>query len=190
MEMTEGRESEVVVDNYWYMREDFKWRDDPNTAFIAYSSMLWKTERHTPWHPHDEAHDSDTLILQYPNGSQAKYTLDPPQSGVRIRDLTRDADAPQPVAWLLANEDQDPAHYQDFAPALRETNYPFRASYAVTVLESSVKTGVSLYEQGTDGEYADNIVAASTIRQDIPKAQSVDQFVRFKYRTTAYFPNR
>jgi hypothetical protein len=188
IDMNEGRSADMVVDSYWYTREDFNYKKDPHTAFVAYSSMLWKTEKDTPDNPSDEAHDSDVLTVVFKDGKQKRITLGIPEEvgKVRARDLTNSSKN-EPIEWILANEDRDPAHYAVFAPALGTTNYNFRASYKVTVLESSVKTGVSLYEQNTDGEFADNIVAASTIRENIKKAQSPADFVRFKYKTTAFF---
>jgi hypothetical protein len=188
MDMTEGANAETLVDCYWYTREDYNWRDDPHTGFVAYSSMLFKTEKQTPERISDEAHDSDTLRIRFADGKKTKIDLDPPVKGLRIRDLTRRPNQASPVEWTLANEDRDPAHYADFAPVLGATNYDLRASYKVTILESTHKTGVSLYEFPPDGEYGDNIVAVSTIRQNIKKAKSVAEFVRFKYKTTAFFP--
>lgn len=186
MEMTEGSSAEVVVDSYWYTREDFDWKKDPNTAFIAYSSMLWKTERQTPESSTDEAHDSDTLRIDFANNIHRKISLQPVVGPkVQVRDLTAKNSAP-PISWSLENEDRTPEHYADFAGALKNTNYPFRASYKVDILESSIKTGISLYEMEPDKEYKDNIVAASTIRENIKKATTPDQAVRFKYKTTAY----
>lgn len=185
MDMIEGANAEVVVDGYWYTRSDFNWREDPHTGLVAYSSMMWKNESHTPENISDEAHDSDMLTVTTSDGVAKRYPLDPPATGLRARDLTV---RKQPVEWTLANEDRDPSHYADFQPALGKTNYNFRASYKVTLLESNIKTGVSLYELAADGEYGDNIVAVSTLRQNIKKATSVDQAVRFKYKTTAFFP--
>jgi hypothetical protein len=179
--------AEMVVDSYWYAREDFRWKEDPHTAFVAYSSMLWKSEKHTPWWGSDEAHDSDSLTVKRSDGSVERIAVDPPESGLRARDLTESGGA-SVSSWTLANEDRDPAHYADFKPALGDTNYDLRASYDVQILEASVRTGVSFYEHSPDGEYGDNLVAASTIRQDIPKATDPSQYVRFKYRTTAFFP--
>ncbi len=185
MDMSEGENAEILVDSYWYTRDDFNWKEDPNTGLVVYSSMLWKTEKQTPERISDEAHDSDVLTVKSASGITDRYPLDPPLTGLRVRDLTMTS-AQEPVEWTLANEDHDPSHYADFQPALGNTNYNFRASYKVTILESNIKTGVSLYEQAADGEYGDNIVAATTIRQNIKKASSVDQFIRFKYKTTAF----
>ena len=189
VELSEGENAELLVDSYWYGREDFHWEKDPHTALVAYSSMLWKTEKDTPERSTDEAHDSDTLRIKYTNSKEEKYVLEPPSDKLRVRDLTEKKGAPKLSEWTLANEDRDPSHYADFAPALGNTNYHLRASYNVTILESNIKTGLMLYEQTADGEYGDNIVVASTIRQDIKKADSVEKFVRFKYRTTAFFPD-
>ncbi len=189
IDMTEGANAEMLVDSYWYTREDFKWKKDPHTGFVAYSSMLFKTEKHTPENSSDEAHDSDTLRIKYADGTKVHYKIETPKKGLRIRDFTNKPGKPsQPVEWILANEDREPSHYADFKPALGDTNYDLRASYSIVILESTHKTGVSLYEHSPDGEYGDNLVAVSTIRQDIKKAENVDQFVRFKYKTTAFFP--
>lgn len=184
MDMQAGEDSSIMIDGYWYTREDFKWQESPNTALVAYSSMLWKTEKHTPEIVTDEAHDSDTLKIYYNNHTSYSHTLHPPETGIGVLHFQ---EAPI-LGWSLNNEDRNPLHYQDFAPALGNTNYELRASYAVGILKSSVTTAVSSYEQATSFEYADNIVAASTIRQDIPKATSARDYVQFKYKTTSYYP--
>jgi hypothetical protein len=187
--MSPKRENaEIVVDGYWYTREDFHWKTDPHTGFVAYSSMAFKTESDTPWRVSDEAHDSDMMTVKFEDGSQKRYPIEPPKDRIRVRDLSAIEGGKKAVAWILANEDRDRTHYADFSPALQYTNYDLRASYDVTVLESSVKTGVSLYEMPPVGEYADNIVALSTIRQDIQKARSAAEYAHFKYKTTAFFP--
>ncbi len=193
MRMTEGASAEVIIDSFWFTREDFNWQKNPHAAFVAYSSMLWKTEKQTPEIANDEAHDSDTLHIEFADHTvKRKINLQPVTGpNVRVRDLTaKNSKAGVPVvavtSWSLANEDREPAHYSEFQPALGNTNYPFRASYKVEILESSIKTGVSLYEMQPDKEYKDNLVVASTIREDIKKATAVDQAVHFKYRTTAY----
>ncbi len=188
LDMVEGDRAAIVVDSYWFTREDYNWRKDPHTGFIAYSSMLFKTEKHTPERNSDEAHDSYTLRIKFANGTNRRYELDPPEHGLSIRDLTDGRNQSQPVEWTLSNEDRNPEHYADFKSALGDTNYDLRASYKVEILESTHRTGVSLYEHSPDGEYGDNIVAVSTIRQDIRKARNVNEFVRFKYKTTAFFP--
>lgn len=177
--------AEVVMDTFWYTREDFIWKKDSHTGLVAYSSMFWRNEVNTA-SISGEAHDSDTMTLRYKNGLEEKFPLQPPVSGLRIRDLTEHTFGPE--EWILSNEDRDPTHYADFYPALRETNYDKRASYNVKILESNIKTGVSLYEMAADGEYGDNIVAVSTIRQDIKKANNADESVHFKYKTTAFYP--
>ena len=185
MEMTEGSRASVLVDSYWYTREDFEWKKSPHTAFIAYSSMLWKTEKETPQRDSDEAHDSDTLRVNFVDGKRKIVKLQARVGKVVVQDLTAGIQSPV-RSWSLANEDRDPRHYADFASALGATNYDKRASYHVDVLDSSIKTAVTLYEIAPVQEYLDNIVAASTLRGDIKKAQNPSQAVHFKYRTTAY----
>ena len=190
LDMIEGANAEIVVDSHMYTRRDFNWKNEPHSGLVAYSSMSFKTEVDTPERSTDEAHDSDMLTVKYADGTMDRVSIHGSFDHVlKIRDLTSDAKKAAPTEWILANEDRDPAHYADFQPALGDTNYHLRASYNVQILESNIKTGVTLYEASADGEYGDNIVAVSTIREDIKKAKSVDESVHFKYRTKAFFPN-
>jgi hypothetical protein len=188
LDMTEGENAAITVDNYFFTREDYRWKKDPHTAFVAYSSMLWKTEKQTPERDSDEAHDSDMLTVKFADNTESKYRLDPPADGIAVKDFGGKRIGKKIAEWILANEDRDPAHYADFEPALGTTNYDKRVSYSVKILESNIRTSVTVYEQATGAEYADNIVAASTIRQDIKKAKSPQDAAHFKYRTTAFYP--
>ena len=184
-----GGNASITIDSYWYTRRDFEWRKDPNTGLAAYSSMFWKSEQQDSNSNTDSAHDSDTMIVKFANGLKKTVPLGPPMSGLQVNDLTAGkASIGGAIGWTLANEDRNPAHYADFQANLGNTNYYLRASYDVAILASNVRTGVNLYEQATNGEYGDNIVALSTLRQDIKKATNVGQFVHFKYRTTAFYP--
>ncbi len=180
-----GNNAQMVVDGYWYTRRDFKWREEPHTGLLAYSSMFWKSEQQDSSSTTDSAHDSDTMIVKLKNGKQRRYRLAPPLAGIDVHNLT----PKQSISgWVLANEDRNPSHYADFQARLGKTNYNFRSSYDVAILKSNVRTGVSLFEQATNGEYADNIVALSTLRQNITKSKSIDDFVHFKFQTTAFYP--
>lgn len=172
--------TELTVDSHWYARRDYEWRRDPHTGFVAYSSMLWKTEKHTPENDGDEAHDSDTLRVEFRDGTRVKRELDAPSAGVRFFEY---AEARE---WRLANEDRDPAHYRDFEAALGATNYQHRASYGVEILESTVPTGVIMYESAPVLEYADNLVALGSFRGDIPRARDPSGGARVRYRTWSY----
>jgi hypothetical protein len=183
-----GGNAEIVVNSHLYTRENFYWKKDPHTGLVAYSSMFWKSLQQKSAGATDSAHDSDTLIVKYEDGSKKRILLSPPKKGLVVWDLTARKDSKRPISWLLANEDRDPAHYANFKPALGNTNYDLRSSYKVAVLASNVKTGVSLYQHGADGEYGDNIVAMSTLRQDIKKASTPNQSIHFKYKTTAFYP--
>ncbi len=180
--------ADLTVDGYWYTREDFNWRRDPHTALVAYSSMAWRMKKDVG-EGDDQAHDSDHLTIKYAGRKTVeRYEINPPKKGLNINDFTAKKSKAKPIEWILANEDRDPKHYARFQPALGATNYNFRDSYKVTILDSNVKTGVSIYEFATENEYGDNLVAASTIRQNIKKAKTEKDFVHFKYRTTAFFP--
>lgn len=176
----------IVVDSHWYTREDFHWKTDPHSGLVAYSSMFWKKQQMQDGVMRSAAHDSDMMTVDYVDGRQFRVAINPPQAGLKIQELSKGKG--QAISWTLANEDRDPSHYADFKPALGNTNYDLRASYKVEILKSNIKTGVSLYQQAADGEYGDNIVAVSTIRQDVLKAKNAGQSIHFKYKTTAFFP--
>ncbi|MBY0315168.1 MAG: glucan biosynthesis protein, partial [Bdellovibrionales bacterium] len=142
MDLNEGSEASVTADGYWYTRENFDWEKSPHTALVAYSSMLWKTENHTPHDSTDEAHDSDTLKVYYKKASPQIYVLSPPSSGIAVTEFSRTDETPK--RWILANDDRNPEHYAEFAPALGSTNYQYRASYEVDILESNIKTAVAM----------------------------------------------
>ena len=188
MQMTEGsngtNDADVLVDSYWFLRENFDYKKDPNTALVLYSSMYWKTNDLLPNGKYVVAHDSDTIRVKSAAGVSSKYPIEPPAKGLRITDLSKDSETSE---WTLSNEDHNPAHFAKFESALGNTNYNFRASYKVQILESNVKTGVTIYEQATDAEYGDNLVAASTLRQNVKKSQSTNDFIHFKYRTTSFY---
>lgn len=173
----------VAIDSYWYTRRDFNWKEDPNTALVAYSSMYWKSA--TAADPHGAAHDSDTFTVRLSDGRKRIYPLSPPLKGLQTQDLSPSVSF---AGWSIQNNDRNPSHYSDFSKALGETNYNLRASYNVEILDSNVTTGVSLYQMAADGEYGDNIVGASTIRQNVKKSSRVDQFIHFKYSTSAFYP--
>lgn len=200
-----GENTNLVVDGHWYFRNDYDFRKDPNTALIAYSSMMYQNEFHTPEDSTDEAHDSDTLRVQFSDGSTAAYpVLAPPNQSeeLYVNDISA-LRGKNVMSWALANEDRDPNHYMHFDryidemikdPATGEVTklikngyYP-RVSYRVDILNTSVDVGLRLYAHSPQFEWADNVVGASTIRQNIPKSKSVKDSVHFKYQTTSYFP--
>ncbi|MBC7743216.1 MAG: glucan biosynthesis protein [Bdellovibrionaceae bacterium] len=189
LEMSPQKEkAEITIDSHWYTREDFNWKNDPHTGLVAYSSMFWKKQNVENGAMRSAAHDSDMLTVNYANGLQKRIAIDPPKTGLSIQDLG--THQTQATSWILANEDRNPSHYVDFKPALGNTNYDLRASYSVNILESNIKTGIRLYQLAADGEYGDNIVAVSTIEQDIPQAKNANQSVHFKYKTTAFYPTQ
>ncbi len=189
LEMSPLKENaEIIVDSHWYTRQDFDWQKDPHTGLVAYSSMFWKKQKIENGVMQSAAHDSDMMTVRFANGREKRTAINPPLAGLKIEDLS--AGETQATGWLLANEDRDPSHYTDFKPALGKTNYDLRASYSVDILASNVKTGVRLYQLSADGEYGDNIVAISTLEQNIAKAKNVNQSVHFKYKTTAFFPQK
>ena len=179
--------AEIIVDNHLYMRRDFNWKTEPHTGLVAYSSMFLKKQQIENGRLASAAHDSDMMTVIFANGQQKRVVIEPPKEGLKILDLGSSESTA--TRWILANEDRDPSHYSDFKSILGSTNYDLRASYSVDILESNIKTGVRLYQLAADGEYGDNIVAVSTIEQDIMQAKNADQSVHFKYKTTAFLPS-
>lgn len=194
LDMAVADSAKITVDGYWYFRKAYHWRDDPNTGLMAFSSMFWKGPR-AGSNGSDSAHDSDTLLIRYPE-SVVSYAIRAPETGLETHEFTGSlTERPlgsltdeQPLEWTLANDDRDPAHYSWFAGALGSTNYNFRASYHITLMESSVKTRLQLFEHATHDEFADNIVVLASIRDDVLKSASANDFVHFKYMASAVYP--
>ena len=183
LDMTVTGEPQIVTDGYWYTRADYNWKNDSNTALAAYSSMFWKNEKDTPGYSGDEAHDSDTMRVHFEDGSEKVQAIEMPKAKLKVYDFS---DAKKITSWSLGNEDRDPTHYRFFDAALGASNFINRASYRVEVLDSNITMGARLYVHWTDGEYLDNVVGVSSIRQDIKKSTNPADFAHFKYRTTAY----
>ena len=186
LDMTVGMTPEIVTDGYWYTRADYDWKKDSNTGLAAYSSMFWMDEKGTPGYSGDEAHDSDTMRVRFNDGTEKMQLIEMPTAKLKVYDFSDDTGGKKVTGWSLANEDRDPLHYRYFDAALGASNFINRASYRVDVLDSNIEMGARLYVHWTDGEYLDNIVGVSTIRQDIKKAATPDEFVHFKYKTSAY----
>lgn len=186
LDMSVAAEPSIVVDGFWYTRADYDWKRDSNTGLAAYSSMFWMDEKGTPGYDGDEAHDSDTIRVRYEDGSETVHKIVMPTAKLQVWDFGGDEPGKKVKGFALANEDRDPLHYRYFDAALGDSNFINRASYRVDVLESNVRSGARLYVHWTDGEYLDNVVGVSTLRQDIKKATSPEQFTHFKYKTTAY----
>ncbi len=186
LDMTVAAQPEIVTDGYWYTRDDFHWKADSNTGLAAYSSMFWMNEKDTPGYSGDEAHDSDTMRVHFSDGSEKVQPIEMPTAKLKVYDFSDTSGGKKVTGWSLANEDRDPLNYRFFDAALGASNFINRASYRVDVLENSVEMGARLYVHWTDGEYLDNVVGVSTIRQDIKKATEASDFVHFKYKTSAY----
>lgn len=280
--LTPGEESVVDVDSYWYTRRDFNWQKEPNTGFVAYSSMYFQGVHPAADGHHDEytdaAHDSDTLIVNYQDNSRKVVPIElptlyskvynPPGVGTtsfqigltpassaglfqigqtvevwsqvaggdaRSSDGTKkswkilatnppvgtltlegsrtsaatitggdilfvrgqrllDKDASGQDSgklvkgFLLENVDRNPTNYTYYRLALKDSSYEYRSSYGVEILESNVKTGVNLIAHIPNKEYLDNIVAFSTLRQNLPKSRSADDFSHFHYKTWSCNP--
>ena len=88
--MSPGEESVVEVDSYWYTRRDFVWKEEPNTGFVTYSSMFYQNAKPTTNNHHDEhtdgAHDSDTLIVNYKDGTNSVFPIKVPTANTNVYD--------------------------------------------------------------------------------------------------------
>ena len=175
--------TELVVDGFWYTRSDFNWKDDPNTGFVAYSSMYWKDESDTPSEVDDEAHDTEYVIVETDKGTVEHKVSIPDRGQLRLTEFPSGS-APEVVkSWAMEKRDRDPSHYSRYGSA----EYQMRLSHKVEIVDSSINTAVRFYENFTESEYDDNLVGASVIREDIKKSTGVDDFVRFKYKTSVYW---
>jgi hypothetical protein len=171
----------------------------------------------TPEIKDDEAHDSDFLLVNYKgeagkgdfhkiatkprpeDKSPAEETLDDKLS---IVDFPLGGGDREPSEWSLLQTDRCPEHFAFFPRTnsiAAKDNYDKRASYRVELMESTrpdaafagrvpLRTGVRIYQFRPDGEFGDNIVAMSNLKDDIAVAPNAEQFVRFKYKVTAFYP--
>lgn len=186
-----GTETTLDVDAIYYPRHDVKAAQSPETAFVAYSSMMFKDERDTPSITSDEAHDTDTFVVGLDlNGDGiadklVTSTIDLPALGSDTS-VTRFEEiyGGRPVFFTLDNRDRDPTHYSTYADA----NYASRASYSVEILKSDVPLGMHMFEHGPDKEYGDNLVFAATIKGDLHKATSVTDGVQVVTRHRSFTP--
>ncbi len=88
IKLTPGDEAVADVDSYWYTRRDFRWQEEPNTGFAAYSSMYYQGYNPSGDGHHDEhtdaAHDSDTLIVRYKDQSTSVTKIKVPADNSRL----------------------------------------------------------------------------------------------------------
>jgi len=189
-----GPATVLDVDSTWYPRRDIFVAAEPETAFLAYSSMFWKDERYTPLKGTDEAHDLDRLVVGFDTTDDlkpetvvtAKMQL-PRQIGtVPIVSITKFEELypGRPVFVALDNRDQDPAHYTDYDDA----KYAKRDSYAFEILHSDIDLGLHLFEQSANSEYHDNIVVAATILADLHPVASAADGIHIVSRHHGYVP--
>ncbi len=186
-----GPTTVLDVDSTFFPHRDVLVAEEPDTAFLAYSSMFWKDEGDTPHNGADEAHDLDQLVIGFDtNNDTTPETI--VNAGMQLLRPAADLSVTQfdelyegrPVFVALDNRDLDPTHYALYGAA----NYEQRSSYAFEILHSDIDVGLTLYEQPANDEYDDNIVVAATIAEDLHPVASAADGINFVTRNYAYVP--
>jgi glucan biosynthesis protein len=175
--LTPGIQTTFRVKAQIFFRKPFTSGKAANMG-IGLSSMFWKGEQDTPEAATDEAHDADTLVLQYDDGQQHIINLvNPPTAelqsfGSRRRSVN---------AFELLQTDRDTTHYSTYDDA----RYAQRSSIRVSRIRCSLPYRVKLYAYNTSYEGEDNVAAYIALRGNVPKARSVSDAVKLQYTVTA-----
>lgn len=191
MKVKPGEETVMKVDAKFFPRRDILISEEPETGFAAFSSMFFLGDErndelmgeedefpNTPWNPHDEAHDSDTLVVRYNDGSRKEVLINRPMEPgkVNIRDFGEEGK--RITSFSLQQRDRNPDHYSAFPTS----KYANRPSFDFNLIESNIPLKVKLYEMYTDNEYMDNIVTLLAIGRDLHKGEVIN----LKYEVVGY----
>ena len=171
-----GIESSMDANTTFKMRRDLSRGEEPDTGFAGMSSMFWRGASDTPEDSTDQAHDADTLVVTFADGSRIVEPLRNPATPI-----ARDFVAPPGTiitSFALEQRDRDPAHYATYAIA----DYASRSSLAIEQINASIPLKVTLYIFPANGEFADNVVVHLTILEDLKK----DEAITLNYRLRAF----
>ena len=172
---SDGVKIEVV--SKYYSRKNLSLSRE-NVSIIALNSMFWLDENDTPENPTDEAHDSETVMIQYSNGTWVTHQLDNPTSELNITMLGRVESGDK---IYIAQQDRDPSHYVVYRP---ELSYEFRSSYSIEITYTNRPDLVmKIYENKTDNEWADNILVAIELTSNLTQGEEM----HIEYVLEAYY---
>ncbi|KAF5432197.1 glucans biosynthesis protein [Candidatus Methanophagaceae archaeon] len=172
---SDGVKIEVV--SKYYSRKNLSISTE-NVSIIALNSMLWLDENDTPETPNDEAHDSDTVMIHYSNGTWVTHQFDNPTSELSIITLGRVESGDK---IYIAQQDRDPSHYEKYRP---ESPYAFRSSYSINILYTNrPDLVVKIYEDKTNDEWADNILVATELTNNLTQGEEI----HIEYILEAYY---
>ncbi len=171
-----GVESSLDVNATFKMRRDLSQAEEPDTGFAGMSSMFWRGASDTPEDSTDQAHDADTLVVTFSDGSRIEEPLRNPATPI-----AKDFVAPPGTtitSFALEQRDRDPAHYAKYAIA----GYASRSSLAIEQINASIPFKVTLQIDPAKGEFFDNVIAHLTILEDLKKGE----VITLNYRLRAF----
>lgn len=171
-----GVESRMEVNATFKMRRDLRQAEEPDTGFAGMSSLFWRGASDTPEDLTDQAHDADTLVVTFSDGSRIVEPLTNP-----ALPFFKDFVAPPGTtltSFALEQRDRDPAHYAKYASA----DYASRSSLAIEQINASIPLKLTLQIFPAQDEFADNVVAHLTLLEDLKK----DEVITVSYRLRAF----
>ena len=168
-ELTPGAASTIDVTATFFMRRDLNAATEGSTGFVGFSSLFFRGEADTPGDPTDEAHDADTLRVEFSDGSAVERALFNP-TGPTPSVL----DFPAPhgsstTAFALDQRDRDASHYTTFASA----NYATRSSLRIKGINSSIPMSVRLHIFPTNSEFFDNVAVHLIVGKSLSKGERI-----------------
>lgn len=171
-----GVESRMEVNATFKMRRDLNRAEEPDTGFAGMSSLFWRGASDTPNDSTDQAHDADTLVVTFSDGSRIEEPLRNPSTAT-----AKDFVAPTGTTitgFALEQRDRDPTHYAEHNSA----DYASRSSLAIEQINASIPLKLTLQIFPAQDEFADNVVAHLTLLEDLKK----DEVVTLSYRLRAF----
>jgi hypothetical protein len=171
-----GVESNMDINATFKMRRDLNRAEEPNTGFAGMSSLFWRGASDTRDDSTDQAHDADTLVVTFSDGSRIVEPLRNPATPI-----AKDFVAPPGTtitSFALEQRDRDPAHYANY----RNAEYASRSSLAIEGINASIPLKLTLQIFPAQDEFGDNVVTHLTLLENLKK----DEVVTLNYRLRAF----
>ena len=172
--LTPGVESSLDVGATFKMRRDLNRAEEPDTGFAGMSSMFWRGASDTPEDSTDQAHDADTLVVTFSDGSSIVESLTNPATPT-VKELVSPPGTTI-TAFALEQRERDPAHYDKY----RSAEYASRSSLAIEQINASIPFKVTLRIDPATGEFFDNVIAHITLLEDLKKGDVINLTYRLR----------
>lgn len=180
-------ETVLEVELKIFPRRDISATSEPNTGFVAFSTMFFKGENDIKKEDEREIHDSDYVEIEYNDGTpRYEVPLDnPSQIFIRRFEPNYNKYDAKVKSLGLQQRDRNEEHYNGKCQCCLG-DYAYRASFKVTSIESDIKLIPTIAGKHAKDEWGENWVVFLAIGQDLHKANSIDDAITIKYTLTAY----